>query len=64
MLKMLLCFTCGFFHIISEARSSPKQVNSAEEYLSRKCCKEYWKETVMLLDCGLPKKKLNCHPCR
>lgn len=64
MLKMLLCFICGFLHVVSEACSSLRQVGSEEKYLSRKCCNEYWGENVTLLDCGLPKKKLKCHPHR
>lgn len=36
-LKMLLCFTCSFFHVVSEACRFPEQVNFAEKYLSRKC---------------------------
>lgn len=63
-LKMLLCFTCSFFHIVSEACSFLEQVNFAEKYLSRKCCSQYWEESVTLLDRELPKKKLKCHSCR
>lgn len=49
MLKMLLCFTCGFLHVVSEVGSSPRQMDSEEKYLSRKS------SSVTLLDCGLPK---------